>query len=185
MGDVRAAEVNVRAFLDTVESPAGPISFAVDETGALLRLRFGDGDYPGTVKEALEHEGFVPMWDPARTARAKSELLEYNAGTRRRFDLPLAMKGTGWRRIVWLALMRIPFGETRTYSEVAAMAGRGASAARAVGNANAANRFPLVVPCHRVIGADGSLTGFAGGVHIKAKLLEHEARVVREAADRE
>jgi methylated-DNA-[protein]-cysteine S-methyltransferase len=87
------------------------------------------------------------------------------------------LTGSEWQKAVWRALTRIPFGETRSYAEVAAMVGR-KGAARAVGRANATNRLPVVVPCHRVIGTDGSLTGFAGGTHLKTRLLEHEARVL-------
>ena len=87
------------------------------------------------------------------------------------------LRGTGWQKAVWEALTRIPYGETRAYGQIAAMVGRPKSS-RAVGRANATNRLPLVVPCHRVIGADGSLTGFAGGTHLKVRLLEHEARVL-------
>lgn len=167
----------VKAYLNTVESPAGPLAFAVDEEGAFLRLQFEEGKYARTIEAELERAGFVISREPDKTKAARKDLLEYNEGIRRKFDVPLAMSGSEWQRAVWLALTRIPFGETRTYSEVAAMAGRGEFSARAVGSANAANRLPLVVPCHRVVGSDGSLTGFAGGIHIKEKLLEHEARV--------
>jgi len=107
----------------------------------------------------------------------REELSEYAAGRRVTFEAPLALDGSEWQRVVWRELTRIPFGETRSYAEVAAMVGR-RKAARAVGRANATNRLPVVVPCHRVIGADGSLTGFAGGTHLKTRLLEHEARVL-------
>ena len=89
---------------------------------------------------------------------------------------PLAFSGTPWQITVWDELTRIPYGTRRTYAEVAALLGR-PSSARVVGSANAANRLPLVVPCHRVVGADGSLTGFAGGMHLKERLLAHESRV--------
>ncbi len=167
----------MRAYLDTADSPAGAISFAVDDDGAILCLRFEEGDYDTGMENGLERAGFAILRDPDKTKAARAELLEYAAGERRSFDAPLAMNGSVWQRAAWLALTRIPFGERRTYSEVAAMAGRGASSARAVGSANAANKLPLVVPCHRVVGSDGSLTGFAGGIHIKEKLLEHEARI--------
>ena len=103
--------------------------------------------------------------------------MEYAAGTRRTFDVPFVLTGSEWQKAVWRALTHIPFGETRSYAEVAEMVGR-PKAARAVGKANATNRLPLVVPCHRVIGASGSLTGFAGGLHLKTRLLEHEAWVL-------
>jgi methylated-DNA-[protein]-cysteine S-methyltransferase len=161
------------AYLDTIEDAPGPVTFAVDEAGALLWLKFDDGRYARTVEQELEREGFRVARDRERTARARGELLEYCAGERRTFDLPLVFAGSAWQNTVWRALTRIPYGETRTYGEVAAMIGHPA-AARAVGRANATNRLPLVVPCHRVVGADGSLTGFGGGLHLKVRLLAHE-----------
>ena len=162
------------AYLDVVESPAGPLAFAIDDERALLRLRFLEGRYRRTIEEDLTGEGFRLVQDRGRTARTREELLEYAAGARRTFDAPLALVGSVWQVAVWRALTRIPFGETRSYAQVAAMIGR-PNAARAVGRANATNRLPLVVPCHRVVGANGSLIGFGGGLHLKARLLEHEA----------
>lgn len=167
----------MNAYVDEIESPAGPLAFAVNDDGELLWLKFAEGEYERTIRQELEREGFVVAEDRSRTARAREELIEYTTGARREFDLPISFVGSGWRKAVWGALTSIPFGETRTYAEVAAMAGR-PKAARAVGRANATNRLPLVVPCHRVIGADGTLTGFAGGTHLKVRLLEHEALVL-------
>jgi len=164
------------AYVNTIEEAPGPLAFAVDDTGALLRLTFLDGRYERTIEQELGREGFRVARDRDRTARAQAELLEYCAGVRRTFDVPLVFGGSAWQNAVWRALIRIPFGETRTYGEVATMIGRPA-AARAVGRANATNRLPLVAPCHRVLGADGALTGFAGGVHLKTRLLAHEARI--------
>ena len=167
----------MKVYVEEVESPAGPLVLAVDEVEALLWLQLTDGNYERTIEQELEREGFEAEREPARTARAREELMEYCVGGRRVFSLPLAMVGTEWQKAVWESLMRIPFGETRSYAEVAAMSGR-PKAARAVGRANATNRLPLVVPCHRVIGADGSLSGFTGGTHLKTRLLEHEARML-------
>lgn len=167
----------MRAYVEAIESPAGPLVLAVNDAGALLWLQLAEGDYELTVEQELEREGFEVEREPSQTARACEELMEYCAGTRREFGLPLAVVGTEWQKAVWEALTRIPFGETRSYAEIAAMAGR-PKAARAVGRANATNRLPVVVPCHRVIGADGSLSGFTGGTHLKTWLLEHEARVL-------
>jgi methylated-DNA-[protein]-cysteine S-methyltransferase len=164
------------AYVDTIEQPPGPFAFAVSEDGALLWLQFLDGEYSRTIEDELTKAGFLPATDPERTAQARRELLEYCRGERTTFTLPLALKGTDWQVSVWQALMRIPFGETRTYGQIAAELGR-PHAARAMGRANATNHIPLVVPCHRVIGANGALTGFEGGLHIKSRLLEHEARV--------
>ena len=110
-----------------------------------------------------------------RTAALRGQLAEYFAGDRQDFDLALAPVGTPFELAVWEALRRIPFGETRSYGEIAQEIGR-PGAARAVGRANGANPIPIVVPCHRVIGSDGSLTGFGGGLAAKSRLLEIEGR---------
>ena len=169
----------MRAYVDEIETPAGPVAFAVDEEGALVWLSFTEGDHELTAEEDLEHEGYLLAVDPARTARVREQLIEYTTGERREFDLPLAMVGSAWQKAVWRALTEIPYGETRSYAEIAAAVGR-PGAARAVGRANATNRLPLVVPCHRVISADGTLGGFNGGLHLKERLLEHESRVLGE-----
>ena len=110
--------------------------------------------------------------DPVLEACAE-QLAEYFRGTRRRFELPLAPRGTDFQRRVWQALAEIPYGETRSYGEIARVIGR-PRAVRAVGAANGRNPLPIVVPCHRVIGSDGSLTGFAWGLAAKICLLELE-----------
>jgi methylated-DNA-[protein]-cysteine S-methyltransferase len=166
----------MNAYLDTIDSPAGALTFAVDDTGALLRLIFLAGTNEHTIEEDLDRDGYSVVQDSARTAPAREQLREYGAGIRRIFDLPLALRGSDWQKQVWRALTQIPFGETRSYGQVGAMIGH-PRAARAVGRANATNRLPLVVPCHRVVGADGSLTGFGGGLHLKEQLLAHEARI--------
>ena len=101
------------------------------------------------------------------------QLREYFAGERTVFDLPLAPEGTAFQRLVWTALTKIPFGETRTYGQQASLIKR-PSASRAVGAANGRNPIGIIVPCHRVIGTNGSLTGYAGGLAMKQWLLEHE-----------
>ena len=169
------------AYLDTTGTPAGPITFAVNEAGALVGLQFVEGHYRDSLEDVLRDAGFELAADPLRTAAVRRQLDEYTAGTRQTFELPLAFSGTPWQLTVWDELTRIPYGTRRTYAEVAVLLGRPTSA-RAVGSANAANRLPLVVPCHRVVGADGALTGFAGGMHLKERLLAHEARVAAVAA---
>lgn len=113
------------------------------------------------------------MVDPARCAEALAQVAAYFAGERRDFDLPLAPVGTPFQQQVWTALQAIPFGATTSYGALAAQLGQ-PGGAQAVGRANAANPLPVVVPCHRVIGADGSLTGFLGGLDRKAALLRLE-----------
>ena len=105
---------------------------------------------------------------------AERQLSEYFAGRRKAFDLPLAPKGTPFQCAVWQALTEIPYGETRTYGEIAVAVGRD-RAFRAVGMANHCNPIPVIIPCHRVIGANGSLTGYADGLERKARLLALEA----------
>lgn len=165
------------AYVDTIDEPPGPFAFAVDGEGALLWLQFLDGEYPRSIEEELTRFGFQPARDSDKTARARRELLEYCRGERLTFTLPLRFTGTAWQQEVWRALTEIPFGETRTYGQIAASLGRPA-AARAMGRANATNPISVVVPCHRVIGANGSLTGYGGGLHLKTRLLVHEAEVV-------
>jgi len=108
--------------------------------------------------------------------RAKQQLDEYFAGKRDDFDLPLELDGTDFQRAVWKALTQIPFGQTRSYADIAKAIGR-PNAVRAVGAANGANPVAVIVPCHRVIGSDGSLTGYGGGLPRKKWLLAHENRL--------
>jgi methylated-DNA-[protein]-cysteine S-methyltransferase len=105
---------------------------------------------------------------------AERQLTEYFAGERTKFDLPLASEGSEFQKKVWAELRRIPYGETTTYGDIARRLGYEPVISRAVGVANASNRLPIVVPCHRVIGSDGKLTGYAGGVDRKSALLELE-----------
>lgn len=145
----------------TFETPFGPMSL-LGETGAITGLRLpGQAAPTGTPREG-----------PVLT-RARAQLLEYLGGTRREFDLPLAPVGTAFQRAVWAVLRAIPYSETRTYAQIAADLGR-PTAVRAVGGANHRNPIAIFIPCHRVVGADGSLTGYAGGLELKRKLLELE-----------
>ena len=172
------------AYVDTVDEAPGPLTFAVDDQGALIWLQFLDGDYPRTIEQEVRRLGFHPEADPSHTTPATRELREYCRGERQIFTIPLRPAGTAWQQRVWQALAEIPFGETRTYGQVASRLGR-PRAARAMGRANATNPISLVIPCHRVIGANGALTGYGGGLHIKTRLLEHEARVLAESKGRD
>ena len=123
------------------------------------------------------HVGHAPR-QPERSgivALALDQIAEYLGGLRREFDLPLDLVGTEFQRRVWSAVAGIPYGQTRTYAQVAGAIGK-PLAVRAVGAANGANPLPLVVPCHRVLGSDGSLTGYGGGLDVKQKLLELESQ---------
>jgi methylated-DNA-[protein]-cysteine S-methyltransferase len=138
----------------------------------------------GTELHALWIDGqrWAPVigsdWRRARGpfAEAAGQLEQYFAGERTAFTLPLRLAGTSFQNEVWRALAQIPFGQTRTYGALAAGIGR-PSAARAVGAANGQNPFCIVVPCHRLVGVNGGLVDYAAGLHVKRRLLEHEARV--------
>lgn len=123
--------------------------------------------------EVFEEES-TPLLD-----EAKSQLSEYFCGKRREFDLPIELRGTDFQKAVWRELIKIPFGETKTYGEIAAAVGK-PKAARAVGGACNKNHILIAVPCHRVIGANGNLTGFACGIDKKTWLLGHEANDKKE-----
>jgi methylated-DNA-[protein]-cysteine S-methyltransferase len=148
-----------------IDSPVGPLLLAGDVSG-LTRVHFQGGPAPLQPPAAWRHE-------PTAFAHTITQLAEYFAGRRRRFRLPLAPAGTPFQLSVWQALRAIPYGETVSYGQLARQLGL-ANAARAVGLANGANPLPIIVPCHRVIGADGSLTGFGGGLAIKRALLSLE-----------
>lgn len=146
----------------TFVSPVGPLVLVADDR-ALLAV-----DLPGAPPRPGPESPGHPV-----LARAAAQLAGYFAGRRRAFDLPLAPAGTPFQQAVWRALAAIPFGETRSYAELARAAGR-PRAVRAVGAANGRNPLPVVLPCHRVIGSDGGLTGYAGGLLMKRRLLELE-----------
>ena len=148
-------------------SPIGVLSVVVDTEGAVKQLHFGRLDMAGM------HE------DPAAVAPVRAQLDEYFAGERTAFDLELAPDGTEFQRAVWRGLLTIPFGQTASYGQLAERVGY-AGAFRAVGAANGANPIAVIMPCHRVVGSDGRLTGFGGGIPIKAALLALEGVLPRD-----
>jgi methylated-DNA-[protein]-cysteine S-methyltransferase len=148
-----------------VESPLGPLLLAAEE-GALTLLWMS----PLPERKA----GAVDARDRAVLAAAGEQLDAYFGGDLMDFDLPLAPRGTSFQQRVWEALVEIPFGETVSYGSLATRLGR-PGAARAVGLANGSNPISIIIPCHRVIGSDGRLTGYGGGIDRKAWLLDHEA----------
>ncbi|VEF11685.1 methylated-DNA-(protein)-cysteine S-methyltransferase [Pseudomonas fluorescens] len=151
----------------TLPSPVGELKLVAN--GARLAAILWENDKPNRVRlGAMSEDADNPIL--VRTAR---QLEEYFAGTRCSFDLDLDFAGTAFQRAVWAALLTIPFGQTRTYSQIAAQIGHPA-AVRAVGAANGRNPISIVAPCHRVIGASGKLTGFAGGLEAKERLLTLE-----------
>ncbi len=177
-----------RLRFDTFPTPCGNFSIALDDSGAIVATAFGGLEAlrarwlhggPGSLlRRAFGGQAALAAMsrDPAALSSAREQIEAYFAGARRTFDLPLARTGTDFQREVWAALQRIPFGTTCSYGQLAAAIGRHQSA-RSVGRANATNPICLIVPCHRVIGADGSPTGFAFGMAIKMKLLEFERSV--------
>jgi methylated-DNA-[protein]-cysteine S-methyltransferase len=153
-------------FYRHIESPVGRLLLAGDHNGLKIV-----GFPRGKGRVCVD-----PAWQQRKDcfADAESQLLEYFDGRRRHFDLALVPSGTAFQLSVLDALLTIPFGETRSYLEIAAQIGR-PDAVRAVGAANARNPLPIVIPCHRVVGADGSLTGFGGGLETKLFLLQLES----------
>ena len=159
-------------YFSILESPCGPLLLLVDGDGAVIRIEFAKGRSRREMEDvAAERHSAVASED--RTARVRQQLEEYFAGHRTDFDLELAPEGTEFQREVWHQLLRIPYGETTSYGTLSAAIGR-PNASRAVGAANGANPIPILVPCHRVIGSNGALTGFGGGLEAKKLLLELE-----------
>jgi methylated-DNA-[protein]-cysteine S-methyltransferase len=150
-----------------IDSPLGALLLARDELG-ITDLLLPTGRHKAEP---------APEWirDDAAFDDVRTQLGEYFAGTRTQFDLPLNMIGSAFQRRVWTALREIPCGETTSYGALAASIGA-PGAARAVGLANGQNPVSIIVPCHRVIGANGSLTGYGGGLPAKQWLLSHEAQ---------
>lgn len=159
-----------------VSTPVGAVHYVVSSKGALAITT--PGQSIDAVKEVLKRRGYSLddcQPDTSDLHHVGSELREYIAGARREFSFPLDFEGTEFQRAVWGALRNIPYGETRTYGDIAKSINN-PKAARAVGQANHRNPLPLVIPCHRVCGHNGGLTGFAGGLTCKQYLLDIERR---------
>lgn len=158
-------------YRSSLKSPLGPIDLLSTSRG-LAAVWLGEGrsrseqwvrrTFPNgsTVREGADDE-------------AMRQIREYFEGRRRIFDLPLDLRGSSFQKAVWTTVERVPYGRTASYSEIAVLLGR-PKACRAVGAANGANPIPIVIPCHRIVGANGSLTGYGGGVSSKRWLLVHE-----------
>ena len=154
-------------WFDRLPSAVGDLLLAVRDD-RLVHIGFSEERHPHTHQGAWQHSA-------QHLTEVRQQLQEYFTGQRQQFDLQLLAVGTDFQREVWAELSRIPFGQTISYGELARRIGN-AKAMRAVGLANGRNPIPIVVPCHRVIGANGSLTGFGGGIERKRWLLQHEAR---------
>jgi len=157
-------------YYSRFESPVGPLLLAGSKTGLQL-VSFGAGNRTKRVE---------PEWrrDDSAFVEVVRQLQSYFIGERKTFDLALVLEGTDFQRRVWTALRKIPYGETISYKELAEIIGS-PKAVRAVGAANGANPIPIIIPCHRVIGNDGSLTGFGGGLPLKKHLLELESQQLK------
>ena len=156
-----------------MDSPVGPVWIATTEIG-ICTVRLGEGqpeEFFTWMSKRIDPD--PPRKDSEALAPALAQLHEYFSLTRREFDLPLDARGTPFQRAMWAEVSRIPYGTTTTYGEIARRIGR-PRAARAVGGANGANPLPILIPCHRVIGARGSLVGYGAGLAIKAALLQLE-----------
>lgn len=155
-------------YFDYYTSPLGTM-LIIEEHGAVTHLTLSDKE---AVLSRLPGDSIMQKSTPVIVS-AKTQLTEYFEGTRQTFDLPLAPAGTDFQKRVWAALCTIPYGETRSYKEIALQI-ENPKGSRAVGMANNRNPVMLIIPCHRVIGSNGSLVGYAGGLHVKEWLLAHE-----------
>ncbi|HEY0023174.1 MAG TPA: methylated-DNA--[protein]-cysteine S-methyltransferase [Longimicrobium sp.] len=155
-------------YASSIDTPVGPLTAVVHESGALTHLLFAHQRVPADA-----------VWDAQRCAPVAAQMREYFAGERTDFDLPLAPAGSAFQQQVWRELRGIGFGVTAGYGALAVRLGR-AGSARAVGRANATNPIPIVIPCHRVVGSDGCLTGYAGGMEMKMALLRLEGIAIRD-----
>src|SRR5882724_533053 len=166
MNRVRNDKVNP-VYYTWFDSPVGSLLLAGSSAGLKL-VSFGAGNRARSVD---------PEWqvDNAAFVEVVAQLQAYFGGKRKNFELDLVLEGTDFQKKVWTALQEIPYGETISYKKLAESVGS-PKAVRAVGAANGANPMPIIIPCHRVIGNDGSLTGFGGGLPLKKRLLELESR---------
>jgi len=158
-----------------IESPVGPLIAGADDRGICL-LEFSDRRMLEAQLKTLSHRlrrPLVPGGHPLLD-RLRTELAEYFEGTRNAFEVPLHAPGTPFQELVWAELLKVPFGELRSYEDIAIAIGR-PKAVRAVGRANGMNRIAIVIPCHRVVGKDGSPTGYGGGIWRKQRLLDLES----------
>jgi O-6-methylguanine DNA methyltransferase len=170
--------MNTAIVYARIDSLVGPVWVATTGTG-ICTVGLGTGQPDGFFAWLARHIGpQSPHEDPEALAPALTQLREYFSRVRHEFDLPLDVRGTAFQKAVWAEVTRIPYGTTRAYGQIAQRIGR-PRAARAVGTAVGANPLPILIPCHRVIGAGGSLTGYGGGLEVKAALLRLEGALPR------
>jgi len=157
-------------YRSTLETPAGRLALAVDSEGTLVEILL-----PNRRPTAPSPEPLSPAATQGMRA-VRQQLNEYFSGKRRIFDLPMRPEGSSFEGQVWNRLLEIPYGDTTSYGAIAIALGL-SNGARAVGRANGANPIPIVIPCHRVIGSNGTLTGYGGGLPLKRILLELEGAI--------
>jgi len=156
-----------------IDTSLGPVQAAFDSDGAVIYLGFADHEFRTPLLAKLARREPMSRPEASVVSHLREQLDAYAAGRRTAFDVPFRLHGSPFEQRVWAALQRIPFGETRSYGQLAAELGD-PNLSRAVGRANGANPVSILVPCHRVIGANGGLTGYAGGLAMKERLLALE-----------
>ncbi len=159
--------------LHRIDTSLGAIQAAFDADGAVIYLGFPEHEHRASLLAGLVHLQPSPCPDPRIVAHLRDRLETYASGGRKPFDVPFRLHGSPFSQRVWAALQQIPFGQTRSYGQLATALGD-PNLSRAVGRANGANPVSILVPCHRVIGANGTLTGYAGGLAMKERLLRLE-----------
>ena len=163
----------VRLYFTQLSTPIKPLCVVSSDKGLaqILFLKANESAAPQNLSQQYPDTVFIH--DPIKNKVAADQLTEYFEGTRRTFSLPLDIGGTLFEKEVWKAIARVPYGQTSSYGDIAAFIGKPGSA-RAVGRAARKNPVPFIIPCHRIIGANGALTGYAGGVDVKETLLNFE-----------
>lgn len=169
----------MKLYRHVFQSPVGDLFTAVDEDGALVRLSFAEEENTREFERELEERGHRVLPGRRSCQEVERQIGEYFHGRRTTFDLDLRPEGTPFQQTVWRAVRRIGYGRTKSYAAIA-KAVRRPKAFRAVGRCNATNPVVIVVPCHRVIGSDGRLTGYGGGLMAKETLLEMEQSIREE-----
>ena len=160
-----------------IDTGLGPVQAAFDGEGAVVYLGFADHEFRAALLARVAGLGPVAVPPAAALRGLEAQLGAFAEGRLRTFDVPFRLHGTAFEQRVWAELQRIPFGETRSYGQLAAALGD-RNLSRAVGRANGANPISILVPCHRVIGTNGALTGYAGGLAMKERLLRIEGAPV-------
>jgi methylated-DNA-[protein]-cysteine S-methyltransferase len=169
-------------FVHQFPTPICDVFAAMNAEGALILLYFlGERHSAEEVLGELRAKGYEPQWNAEALSEVTKQTADYFSGQRKDFSLPLAPEGTTFQQRVWQELLKIPHGETISYGELATRVGN-PKASRAVGAANGQNPVSLMIPCHRVIGSDKSLTGYGGGLNVKEALLKHEGATFKASA---